>query len=64
MLNENETTEIPVTSICMSVAYCDIKSTHMQNKFLHIESAARYKYHMQVIMEYRYLDKLKSLRLS
>ena len=57
MLTLNETVETPVTSTCVSAAYLDSKTDHIQNKLLHIESAERYKHHMQVIMGYCYIDK-------
>ena len=57
MLTLNETLETPVTSICVSVAYLDLKTDHIQNKLLHIESVERYKHHLQVIMRYCCIDK-------
>jgi hypothetical protein len=49
--------ESPVTSTNLSVAYLDLKTDRMQNEFMHVKSDERYRHHMQVIMEYHYLDK-------
>jgi hypothetical protein len=40
-LNKNE--ETPVTSIFLSVTSIELKTDHMKNNLLHIESAARLK---------------------
>ena len=56
MLTSIETVEIPVPSTCLSVAYLDLKTDYTQNKLLHIESVEIYKHHMQVIMEYCYIN--------
>jgi hypothetical protein len=56
MLSANETVETSVTSICLSVACFKIKTDHMQNKLLYIESSVRYEYHIvHVMMEYCYI---------
>jgi hypothetical protein len=39
-----------VTSARLSVVCLDLKTYHMQNKLLHVESAERYKHNIQVIM--------------
>jgi hypothetical protein len=53
-LSVNEAVEAPVTSF---VDCLELKADRMSNKLLHTESAARYKHHMQVKMEYCYIGK-------
>jgi hypothetical protein len=48
----NETVETPVTSTCVSLDCLELKTDRMSNKLLHTESAAKYKHHMQVKLEY------------
>jgi hypothetical protein len=51
----NETVETPVTSTCLSASCLGLKTDRMSNKLLDTESAARYKHHMQVKVEYFYI---------
>jgi hypothetical protein len=53
----NETVEIPLTSFCLSVDCLKLKTDRMSSKLLHTESAARYKHHLQVKLEYCYIGK-------
>jgi hypothetical protein len=48
----NETVETPVTSIFLSVECLELKTDRIFNKLLHIKSAARFRYHVQVTLEY------------
>jgi hypothetical protein len=56
-LSIDKTVETPVTSFCLSIDCLKSKTDRMSNKSLHIESAARYKHYMQVMMGYCYIDK-------
>jgi hypothetical protein len=46
----NETVEIPVLSICLSVVYSGLKTARTWSRPLHIVSVERYTCHMQVIV--------------
>jgi hypothetical protein len=52
-----ETVETPVTSTCLSADCLQLKTDHKSNKLLYTDSAARYKHHMQVKLEYSYIGK-------
>jgi hypothetical protein len=53
----NETVKTSVTSTCLSADCLELKTDRMSNKFLHTESPARYKHHMQVKVEICYISK-------
>jgi hypothetical protein len=56
-LSVNETLETPLTSTSFSVDCFEFETGGMSNKLLRIESATKYKHHMQVKIGYCYKDK-------
>jgi hypothetical protein len=49
----NETVENHVTSTWFSIDCIDLQTDCALNKPLHMESAKRYRHHLQVMMEFR-----------
>jgi hypothetical protein len=49
LLPIKEAVETHVTSDCLSIDCLEVKTDHMQNKFMHIESAARHNPHEYII---------------